>query len=129
MSPAASFVAAFVVTLALLGGVVASGIRGRRRQHVALVAGALASLGVTILLAYRLGDLYDLEAAGAITPVHMSIARVATASYLLPLATGILTWRDARWRRLHLVCAITALTLTVIAAATGTAMIAAAPAR
>ena len=74
-------------------------------------------LGVTIVFAERLGHEYDLDAAGAIKPVHLTLAKIATAAYLAPLTTGVMTWRNRRWRRVHLVAACATLALTVAAPA------------
>jgi hypothetical protein len=123
MHPVASFLGSFGVTLVLLGLVVASGRRGRVRPHLTFVASAVLSLGVTIFFAERLGDHYDLESAGAITPVHLFLAKVATLSYLAPVVTGWRTLRDRRHKRVHLWVAMTVLALTVLTAATGTAMV------
>ena len=123
MSPAAGFVAFFLVTLAFLAGVVASGRKGARRVHVRLVAGAVLSLGITIFYAEQLGDRYDLESAGWITPFHLSIAKATTAAYLLPVFSGIRLWRRDSGRGLHRALAYAVLALTLATAASGTAMI------
>jgi hypothetical protein len=127
MSPERGFVVFLALTLALLGLVVATGLRAVRRVHLTAVALAVASLGTTIFFAERMGDHYDLAAAGTITPVHLTIAKLTTLAYLAPLVTGILTTRDARWRARHRVCAFTVLGLTVATAVTGTWMVLAAP--
>ena len=74
---------------------------------------ALVSLGVTIVFAKRLGELYDLESAGWITPVHLTLAKLTTAAYLLPITTGILTLRNRRHKRLHFRCAMAVLAMTL----------------
>lgn len=117
------FVAFFALTLAGLAATVATGIKARVRVHIACVACTVALLGITIYFAEKLGERYDLESAGAITPVHLALAKIATASYLLPVATGVATLRNRRWRKLHLSLAILTLILTVGAAGTGTAML------
>jgi hypothetical protein len=123
MDATVGFLGFLGLTLVALGATVATGLKGRRVPHVACVALALALLGVTIWFAEKLGAEYDLESAGRITPIHLALAKGATLSYLLPIASGIATWRDRRRRRVHLALALTALVLTVAAAATGTAMI------
>lgn len=126
MSPVVGFPAFLVLTVALLGGVVATGLRRRMRLHLTLVASALASLGVTIFYAEQLGELYDLAAAGRITPVHLTLAKLTTVAYLLPLATGAMTLRDRRRRSLHFKSAMLVLGLTLLTTATGLWMILAA---
>lgn len=126
MTEAWTFVALLALTLVFLGGVVWTGLRARRRLHLPLVACAVASLGVTIWAAERLGSTLDLESAGWIFPVHVSIAKVATAAYALPLATGIATLKRPGMRRRHRIAAFATLLLTVLTAVTGTWMVLAA---
>lgn len=120
------FAAALVVTVGLLGAVVVTGLRAARRAHLTLVACTVVSLAVTIYFAEKLGELYDLDAAGWITPVHLALAKVATLSYLAPIVTGVMTIRDARHRRMHGKVALTIVALTVLTAITGTWMVCAA---
>jgi hypothetical protein len=123
VSTTGGFLGSLALTLCGLGLVFWSGLRARMRVHLPAVAVTVALLGLTIWFAERLGREYDLAAAGAIKPVHLALAKLATAAYLAPLATGVLTWRDRRWRRLHLVAACATLVLTVAAAVTGTWMV------
>jgi hypothetical protein len=126
LSPDRGFTLFLVLTVLLLGGVVASGLRGRLRLHLPLVAAALVSLGVTIAFAKRLGELYDLASAGWITPVHLTVAKLTTAAYLLPIATGVMTLRDRRHKPWHLRCAIAVLAMTLVTTGLGLWMILAA---
>ncbi len=123
MTPTAGFASFLVLTLALLGTVVATGRAGRRRLHVSLVVLTLAALGTAIFYAEKLGELYDLETAGVITPIHLFIAKLTTACYLLPVITGVRTWRDGRSRPLHRRVAYLVMALTVVTALTGTSMV------
>ncbi len=125
MSAELGFVACLLLTLALLAAVVATGLRARRRLHVPLVFATLAALGVTIYFAKGVGDHYDLGSAGAITPVHLALAKLTTLAYLLPIASGIATLRNPARRRLHRVLAFTVVGMTVLTAITGTWMLAA----
>ena len=127
MDATAGFISAFALTLVFLALVVVTGFRAKRRWHVTFVGCAVACLGVTIAFALRLGELYDLQAAGAITPIHLTLAKVATASYLLPAGTGLRTIFVPSTRRLHRKAAFVALALTVAAAITGTWMMCLAP--
>ena len=129
MSAVAPFAAFLGLTLSLLAGAVATGLRARRRIHLTLVSCTVLSLAVTIFFAGRLGRLYDLEAAGWITPVHLSIARLCTAAYLLPFGTGLWTLRHPEGRPWHRRAAFFVVGLTVLTAATGTWMILASPER
>lgn len=127
MSPGAGFLAFFLLTLAFLGAVVVTGLRARRRLHLVFVALTVAALGVTVYFAYGLGRIYDLERAGWITPVHMTLARVNTLALLAPVATGIATWRNPARRPLHRRAAFLVIALTVVTAATGAWMLWLAP--
>lgn len=127
MSPELGFIVFLTVTLALLGLVVVTGLAARRRVHLTAVVLAVASLGTTIYFAEGMGDHYDLAAAGAITPVHLAIAKLTTLAYLAPVVTGLLTIRDSRWRPRHRIAAFVVLTMTVATAVTGTWMVLAAP--
>ena len=127
MSPFAAFTSSFLITLVALLGVVATGLRAKRKAHLTLVALTVISLGVTIYFAERLGDTLDLDAAGAITPIHLFLAKLTVALYLAPVATGIATIRNPRRRRLQCIVAFLTVGLTVVTAATGTWMALAAP--
>jgi hypothetical protein len=127
MKPELGFTLFFALTLILLGIVVASGFKARMRVHIPAVIGALACLGTAIFFAVQLGHVYDLEAAGLITPVHLTLAKITTALYVLPLITGVMTYRDRSRKRLHFRAAMLVLVLTVLAAITGTWMILASP--
>jgi hypothetical protein len=72
------FLIALVVTVALLGGVIASGVRRRRRAHYVLVAVFFAALAVTIWRAEVLG------ASGG----GMDFAAAATAQLLHRIAVA-----------------------------------------
>ncbi len=127
MSTGAGFITFLSLTLALLGAVVAMGKLARRAAHITLVVLALGSLGVTIFFAEKLGELYDLESAGAITPVHLFLAKLTVVSYVLPVCTGIWTVRNKeRALAWHRRAAYSVLALTVLTAITGTCMVLAA---
>ncbi len=123
MSVLQAFTLYFALTVLALGGAVATGYQARRRWHIACVASAFVLLGVTIYYALALGELYDLESAGVITPIHLTLAKVTTAAYLLPVAAGLRTVYKPAARSLHRRLAFVALVLTVITAITGTIMI------
>ena len=126
MSDPFGFVLFLLLTLGCLAGAVSSGLRAKRRVHLTCVAGAVACLGLTIHFALGVGKLYDLAAAGWITPVHLWMAKVATASYLLPVASGLRTIYHPPTRKLHRKIAFLVLSLTVLTAITGTWMLLAA---
>jgi hypothetical protein len=127
MSPGVGFVVFLAATLALLGLVVATGQRALRKRHIALVVLSVAALGVTIRYAVLVGKLFDLPAAGVITPIHLTVAKVTTACYLLPVVTGIRTIFVPATRRLHKKAAFLVLGMTVLTAVTGTLMLWLAP--
>lgn len=129
MSPTAQFFALFALTLALLLATVATGLRAKRRAHLVLVALTVGALGATIWQAYRLGTHYDLDSAGAITPVHMFLARAATFSFLPTALLGLVVLRKPALRRWHGRLAWTSVVLAVCAAVTGVCMLLAADPR
>jgi hypothetical protein len=122
-SPQVLFPTFLLLTVALLGVVVYTGLRGKLAVHITFVVITVLSLAAAIWAALQLGELYDLESAGWITPVHLKIARVATYAYVLPAVSGVMTLRDRRHKKLHFKLAMLTLTLTVLAALTGTWMI------
>ena len=122
------FLLFLVLTVVWLGVVVWTGRTGRFPLHLLFVALALFSLGMAIVYAPRLGELYDLDAAGWITPFHLTLAKVTTVLYVLPLVTGPMTWRDPRHRAVHRRAAWLVLGMTVLSTVTGAAMLLAAPA-
>jgi hypothetical protein len=126
MTPEALLLAELGVTVALLVIACWTGHKAKRKPHLLFVVATLAGLVVTILQAEHVGTLYDLEVAGRLTPIHLSIAYVATASFLLPIATGVMTWRNAARKKAHRACVLIAVVFTVAAAVTGTMMLMAA---
>lgn len=129
LAPFEGFVAFLSLTVVLLVAVVVTGFTARLRAHLTLVACTVVSLGVTIWYAEQLGKQYNLAAAGVIMPVHLALAKIATVSYLAPLASGFATLRNRGRKKLHLRLALTTVALTVLAAGTGAWMLAAAEPR
>ncbi len=125
-APATGFLITLGITLVLLGLVVVTGKRSQRRRHLPLVALTLITLGATIYFAERLGEHYDFSSGQKIHDVHIFLAKTTVVAYLLPIATGLWTIRDARRRTLHGRVALTVLGLTVLTAVTGVAMLIAA---
>lgn len=123
MSVLQTFTLFFALTLAALAAAVVTGFKARRRWHITSVASAVVTLGATIYFALELGKLYDLESAGVITPIHLTLAKVTTAALLLPVAAGVRTIYRPASRALHRRLAFVALSLTVVTAITGAIMI------
>lgn len=123
MSPTVGFLVFLALTLAGLACAVATGLKARRRRHLVSVAASLVCLAATIYYAKELGRQFDLESAGVITPIHLTMAKVTTALYLLPIATGITTIFRPAARRWHRRAAFLVLAMTVLTAITGTTMI------
>jgi len=127
LSALVGFLLFLALTLACLAGAVSTGLRALRKWHLTCVAGAVACLGATIYYAFGVGKLFDLPAAGWITPVHLWMAKIATASYVLPVVSGVRTIFHPPTRKLHRKIAFLVLSLTVATAVTGTWMLLAAP--
>lgn len=123
MSSTVGFACFLALTVVLLGLDVWTGRGGRRRAHLTLVASTFVSLGLAIYWAERLGHEYDLEAAGAIYPIHLAVAKTATLAYLAPVVTGIRLLAGRGSRRAHHRAAYVALALTLVTALTGITMI------
>ena len=123
MSVDQGFIGALTLTLVLLGAVAVTGRLAKRRLHLPLVALTLLSLGTTIYYAEQLGELYDLEASGFVKPLHLTLAKITTVSYLAPLVTGVWTIRRATALAWHRKAAYSVLVLSVLTLATGTWMI------
>ena len=123
LGPQVGFPLFLALTIVTLAAVVITGLKGRVRLHISLVATAVAFLAIAIYFAEKLGRFYDLASAGVITPIHLTIAPIATAAYLLPVITGVLTLRDRRHKRLHFKLAMLVLALTVLTALTGSLML------
>jgi hypothetical protein len=123
LGAAGAFVLCLGSTVVALVVVVITGLRARVRLHIACVALTVALLGATIYYAMRVGELYDLSVAGAITPIHLTLARITTAAFLLPLATGVMTLRNRAHRRLHFKLAMLVLALTAASAISGAIML------
>jgi len=126
MHPAQGFTVFFVLTLVALGTAAYTGRRALRKAHITLVSATALLLAVTIYYAKELGGIYDLEAAGWITPVHLTIAKIATIGLLLPIVTGLMTIRNPERFPWHKRMAWLVILITVVAAVTGTWMILAA---
>ncbi len=97
--------------------------RAHADAHFVAVTGAVLSLGITIYFAEKLGESFDLEAAGRIKDVHLFMAKSAVFAYLLPLITGPLTIRNPLWLPWHRRVAYLVLLFTVATAVTGTWML------
>ena len=127
MDEMTEFVLAFLCTVVCLAGVLWTGfrwrIKKRRKLHIGLVGSSVALLAWTILAALDLGELYDLESAGTIYPVHMALAQLATFSLLLPVVTGLITLRTGKSHRYHRMGAVASFALILLAAITGIWMI------
>ncbi|MFT7486136.1 MAG: hypothetical protein ACI9F9_001989 [Candidatus Paceibacteria bacterium] len=124
MTPAIGFVGSLCITLVFLGAAVFTGFKARRKRHLCCVAGAVLMLVSTIYYAIALGELFDLESSGIVTPIHLTTAKINTAAYLFPVITGIWTIKNPSKRKLHGRVAMAVLVLTVFTAVTGTMMLA-----
>ncbi len=112
------------MTVGLLVGAAFTGRARKIRAHVSFVVAAVSSLGIAIYFALQVGELYDLEKAGRITPIHLNLARITTAFYLWPILTGPLVARGVIRPRIHRAGAWIALILTLAATVTGVMMLA-----
>ena len=124
MSPEYGFLGALLTTVALLVGAVFTGRARKIRAHVGFAAASVMCLAVAIVFALKVGELYDLEAAGRITPIHLALARITTVSFLWPVLTGPLAaWKKVN-PKVHRAGAYLALVLTLASTVTGLMMLA-----
>lgn len=126
MDPTLRFFAFLLATVVALLATVLTGYQKRLPLHFVCVASSVALLAASIWAALQVGDIYDLKSAGWITPFHLTLARITTLLYLLPLATGIWTLRDRSQRKKHRLAAFLVLGLTVLTTVTGAWMLLAA---
>lgn len=123
MSPTHGFVACFASTLLFLALAVFAARTHRRRTHVTFVGCAVAALGITIVFALQMGKVYDLRTAGIITPIHLTLAKITTVAYFVPIVVGWRAWKNGAMLPLHRKLAYVVLAMTVLCAITGTIMI------
>lgn len=123
MTPTIGFIGSLVLTLVCLGFAVVTGYKAKRKMHLSAVGGAVLMLVATIYFAIELGKLYDLHYDSMITRVHLNVARINTAAYLLPVVTGLRTLKNPAGRKLHGRVAWSVLLLTVFTAVTGCMML------
>lgn len=123
MNAGTGFTIFLLTTVGLLARVVLTGRSARRRQHIPAVVAMALSLALAIWFAERLGEEIDVRSAGIITPIHLTLAKITTLGYLLPIATGIRTLRHPATRRLHGRLAYTLVGLTLLTTVTGLAML------
>lgn len=107
----------FATTLVLLGATLASGFRGRRRMHLRLAPVLLAALGITIVLAERMGEARRFPAAEM--RIHLWFAKSATLLVLPVVVSGLLLLRRPGARIWHRVAVLVFLAAALTATGTG----------
>jgi uncharacterized membrane protein len=116
MSIVVWFWLSFVLTVATMGGALASGLARNRRHHLWLGPVAIVCLAVAIYFAEQLG------AARVFPPdemrIHLWFAKAGGLLALPVVVTGLLLLRMPRLRRLHRYCVY--LFVVAVLAATGT---------
>lgn len=125
-----SFVASLLLTVALLGAVIVTGLRRRRGAHYAGVAAFFASLGVTIWRAEVLGAAgggLHFEAAATAQLLHRIAVALTFALVPVLLVTGVRLARaaeaaEAARRRLHRQVAVAFVAGVLLSAVLGTVM-------
>ena len=123
MTATQGFIGFLVLTVGLLALVVLTGLKAKRKRHLTLVLFTVVSLAITIYWAEQLGEEYDLETAGVITPIHLWMAKFTVTAYLLPVVTGLMTIKNPKRRKLHGKVAFLVLAMTLATFATGLWMI------
>ena len=125
-SPVFGFVVGVLVTVVLLAAVLFTGFTAQRKRHIPLVVLYFVALGTTIFFAERMGRELDLEAAGAITTIHLTLAKITTLAWVLPVITGVRTLRHPERKKQHRAIALVLVVMTVVTLVTGLMMVSAA---
>ena len=125
-SPVFGFVVGVLVTVVLLAAVLFTGFTAQRKRHIPLVVLYFVALGTTIFFAERMGRELDLEAAGAITTIHLTLAKITTLSWVFPVITGVRTLRHPERKKQHRTVALVLVAMTVVTLVTGLWMVSAA---
>lgn len=117
MDPFNAFLLSFGATVALLFAAFATGLRGLRRTHLAIVAATLVGLVVAIWFAIAVGR--ELVFDPGVQRIHRSFA-MSVVILLAPMAvTGIGILLGGRTRMPHRITAVVLLATALTATATG----------
>ena len=96
------FWVSFVLTVITLAVALVTGKRGQRRAHLVLAPISLVLLTITILFAEKLASVRTFPQAAM--QVHLVFAKTGALLAVPVIVTGLLLWRDRRWRRAHWYC-------------------------
>ena len=113
-----TFLILLVFTASVMGMTVHAGLQKRRRVHLARAITTIVLLAATVLFAYLM-SVYE----RILPEPEMNTHRIfsATITYTVPavVITGILLWRNPRWRLAHRLCVGVLVLATVCALGTG----------
>lgn len=114
-----TFLSLLVTTVGLMVLTMHAGIRKHRRAHLARALATVALLCATVVFAYLMSK-YERLLPEREMAIHRIFSMTVAVAVPAVAITGILLWRDARWRRWHRWCV--GLLVTATAAAFGTGM-------
>lgn len=118
MPPTLPFWLAFVTTVLLLVGSLATGWLRRRRLHLWLGPLTMVSLAIAILLTEQLLRRYEFPQE--VLRVHLWFAKAGGLLALPVIATGVWLWRSERARLWHQIAVL--VWLLAVLSATGTGL-------
>ena len=103
MTYTVTFLTLLPVTAVLMGMTVRAGLRKRRRAHVTGAVSTVLSLSATVVFAYLM-SLHERVLPGREMGIHRVFSMTVACVVPAVVITGILLWREPRWRRAHQWC-------------------------
>ena len=105
-------------TAVMMGMTVHAGMRKRRWAHVVRAITTVALLNATVVFAYLM-SLYERQLPEREMGIHRIFSMTVAGVVPIVAITGILLWRNPRWRRAHRWCVGVLVLATVGAFGTG----------
>ncbi len=112
------FLILLLCTAAVMGMTVHAGLRKRRRAHLARAITTIVLLVGTVAFAYLMSA-YERVLPEREMATHRIFSTTVTYTVPAVVITGILLWRNPRWRRAHQSCVGVLVLATVCALGTG----------
>lgn len=112
------FLVGLSLTSVAMALTVVSGRKGHRRTHLIRAISTVVLLAVAVVFAFLM-QAYERKLPAREMGIHRIFSM--TVAWVVPFVviTGILLWRNPRWRRLHQICVGVLLIGTVGALVTG----------
>ena len=113
-----TFLILLLCTATMMGMTVHAGLRKRRRAHLARAITTIVLLTVSVVFAYLM-SLYERVLPAREMGIHRIFSMTVACTVSAVVITGILLWRNPRWRRAHQWCVGVLVLATVCALGTG----------